>query len=153
MPYDGCFDNIYFVPESELLPDLQSQALKKISILFENEIFPQCDWESFEEKKVAGWSEIKPEIPPIDEIINDGKHKILTNSNIREEELTDMEEDDNNVIGFPYSGIKLGGYIRWCQGVDYQTCPDCGVMMTITFLQMESTTLFPFMLVSPEIGD
>ena len=30
MSYDGCFDNIYFVPESELPPDLQLEALKKI---------------------------------------------------------------------------------------------------------------------------
>ena len=161
MPYDGCFNDIYFVPESELLPDLQSlvskflfqnsinisrlpQALKS-SLLVQNEVFKQWDWEGFEEKKVGGWSELKLEIPSIDEIIDDVEHKILINTNITEDELTDMEEDENSGMGFPSSGIKLGGYIRWCQGVEYPTCPDCEVMMTITFLQLDNTTLFPFM--------
>jgi len=160
MPFDGCFDGIYFVPETELVPNLQSivsQFLFKnnintsrlpnglrSSVLLQNEVFRQWDWEGFEEKRVGTWTKLKQEIPTIHEIIDDGQHKILASVNISEDELIDMEDVEHDGIGFPHSGIKLGGYVRWCQGVEYPTCPDCGVMMTVTFLQLENTTLFPF---------
>ena len=36
-----------------------------------------------------------------------------------------------------WSGVEIGGWINWCQRVDYPTCPDCKARMTVTLLQME----------------
>jgi len=64
-----------------------------------------------------------------------------------DEEEEKEEEEEKTVkitakISGPASGIKLGGYVRWCQGVEYPTCPDCNVLMDTTFLQMEPDDLF-----------
>jgi len=160
MPYDGCFDDIYFIPRSDLIPSLQSLVSKfifhhnintarlpekiKSLIPIHNEVFRQWEWEGFEEKKVERWVELKQEIPSLTEIAEESEHKIISSTDISQEELDDMEEDENSAISFPHSGIKLGGYVRWCQGVEYPICPDCKVMMTITFLQLERSALFPF---------
>lgn len=157
---NGCFDDIYFIPRSDLIPSLQSLVSKfifhhnintarlpekiKSLIPIHNEVFRQWEWEGFEEKKVERWVELKHEIPSLTEIAEESEHKIISSTDISQEELDDMEEDENSAISFPHSGIKLGGYVRWCQGVEYPICPDCKVMMTITFLQLERSALFPF---------
>ena len=62
------------------------------------------------------------------------------------EEFYDAVDEDcepavQNNITPPKSGIKLGGYIRWCQGIEYPTCPDCHIRMDTTFLQMEADSI------------
>eukprot|EP00092_Neocalanus_flemingeri_P018493 GFUD01020013.1.p1 GENE.GFUD01020013.1~~GFUD01020013.1.p1 ORF type:complete len:293 (-),score=74.13 GFUD01020013.1:17-895(-) len=169
MPFDGCVDDICFVPSCELVPNLQSlvsrsifhnnlttkelpEALKS-SVLIHNEVFQQWDWEGFEETKIEKWVELKREIPRCEEIMDGGEHIILVQTGVTNDELIDMEDEDvswgqdgeeDTPFQFPSSGIKLGGYIRWCQGVEYPDCPDCKVKMTITFLQMEEDRIFPF---------
>jgi len=163
MPFDGCFDDIYFLPESELIPNLQSLASKCVFqsdentqklpdalrsfVLTHNEVYRRSDWEGFEEKQVESWVELKQEIPSCEEITGSdgGEHIILTRTDITEDELIDLEDnEEESPLGFPNSGIKIGGYVKWCQGVEYPTCPDCKVKMTIMFLQMERDVLFPF---------
>jgi len=161
MPFDGCFDDIYFLPQSELIPSLQSLVSKSVfqnhisttrlpdtlksSISLHNEVYRRWDWEGFEEKHVQQWIELKNEMPSYEEITQEEEHTILASTNVSEDDLMDMmEEEDDGFMSFPSSGVKLGGYVRWCQGVEYPTCPDCKVKMTITFLQLEESTLFPF---------
>ncbi|GIQ81167.1 protein of unknown function DUF1963, partial [Kipferlia bialata] len=36
------------------------------------------------------------------------------------------------------SGIHVGGWFNWCQGVEYPDCPECGETMTGTVLNIES---------------
>jgi len=171
LPYDGCFDDIYFVPGDDFVPSLQSLASKSIFqnqlitkklpaalksfILNYNEVYQRWDWEGFEERQVEEWIELKREIPRFEEIRSseEGEHIILAKTGVTEDELMDMEDEDVSwgqdepdatQIQFPNSGIKLGGYVRWCQGVEYPKCPDCKVKMTVTFLQMEEDSLFPF---------
>ena len=31
----------------------------------------------------------------------------------------------------------MGGWVRWCQGVEYPSCPGCKIPMTVPLLQME----------------
>ena len=33
--------------------------------------------------------------------------------------------------------IKVGGWVDWCQGVDYPNCPECKIPMTVPLLQLE----------------
>lgn len=163
MPFSGCFDDIYFVPEVELIPSLQSLVSKYVfrnhlntqklpdavrtSVLNYNEVYRRWDWEGFEERQVKEWVELKQEIPRCEEITSseDGEHIILRRTDVTEDELIDLEDaEEETPIRFPNTGIKLGGYVRWCQGVEYPTCPDCKIKMTVTFLQMEEDRLFPF---------
>jgi len=171
MPCDGCFEDIFFVPETELFPSLQSLASRfifqnnistnalpeklKSYVLKYNEVFQRSDWEGFDEKNIKEWIELKREVPGYEELTGYGEgeeHVILTKTGLSRDELLDMDAEGssgpdvvNAPIQFPASGIKLGGYVRWCQGVEYPTCPDCQVPMSITFLQMEDDNLFPFL--------
>ena len=40
----------------------------------------------------------------------------------------------------PGPGVKLGGWVRWCQGVEYPHCSRCGLAMDTTFLQLEEVS-------------
>ena len=52
----------------------------------------------------------------------------------------DEDEDDY------YEGVKLGGWIFWCpEQAEYLDCPDCGVRMDITFLEMDDGDLYQFL--------
>lgn len=48
--------------------------------------------------------------------------------------------DEDLPICSPISGIKLGGYIVWIQGVEYPTCTTCNITMDTTFLQEREST-------------
>jgi len=172
---DWCFEDIFFVPEEELFPSLQSLASRfifqnnistddlpnklKSYVIKHNEVFRrsdtyirmlpayQQDWEGFEEENIKEWVELKREIPGYYELLEDGEglepHVILTKTGISEDNLDDLidlgrehPELANAPIQFPGCGIKLGGYVNFLM-VNYPTCPDCDVQMTITFLQME----------------
>ena len=63
-----------------------------------------------------------------------------------EDEDPYLEDDDYDAstILTPQGGIKLGGYIRWCQQIQYPTCPRCKLMMDVTFLQLEDDTMYNF---------
>jgi len=164
MPYDGCFDDIYFVPGHQLIPNLQSLVYQNIfknnicaeklpkalksSLLEYNEVYQQWVWERFEERQVIDLVENKREFPRCEEITEseDSNLSILNKIGISRDELIDIEhedkDEDDTSFRFPNRGIKLGGYIRWCQGPEYPTCPDCKIKMTVTFLQMEYDSLF-----------
>jgi len=166
----GHFEDIFFISEEELIPSLQSLAsryiflnnistdalpekLKSVVIKY-NEVFQRSEWEEeFEERNITEWVELKREVPGYEELTvyeDFSEHAILTKTGISKDDLLDMDHEEdieagNAPIQFPASNIKLGGYVRWCQGVRYPTCPDCRVQMTITFLQMEADDIFPYL--------
>ena len=67
-------------------------------------------------------------------------------------DLEDEEEPDPGVVvgevegsvGWPEAGVKLGGWIRWCQGVEYPQCPTCDRRMTVPCLQLEPSPALQF---------
>jgi len=157
------FDDIYFVPETELFPSLRSLSARfifqnnintkdlpenlKSYILKYNEGFQGRD--HVEEKDIKEWIEAKREVPNYDEIKNTSKlNHILTKINVSENELHDifMDYDDlvysheeiDNPIQFPSPALKLGGYCLWWDNdyCKYGKCPDCQVERSINFLQM-----------------
>jgi len=160
------FDDIFFVPETELFPSLQSLAARfifqnnistnnlpeklKTYVLKYNEVFQFRDDMTLhvEEKNIKEWIEAKRELPNYYEFKNSSKLNILTKINVSEEELYDisMEYDDmvdrgaviDNPIQFPSSALKLGGYCLWWDNdhCKYGKCPDCQVERSINFLQM-----------------
>ncbi|GIQ87607.1 protein of unknown function DUF1963, partial [Kipferlia bialata] len=38
----------------------------------------------------------------------------------------------------PSSGLYIGGWFNWCQGIEYPDCPECGQTMNGTVLNIES---------------
>jgi len=165
-PGGGYFEDIFFVPEADLFPSLQSLASRfifqnnistnvlpeklKSYVLKYNEVFQRSDREWFEEKYIKEWVEVKRELPTYEELEEMEKAGNIQSTQVLD--LLDMdrqeEEDPEAVdvpIQFPAPGIKLGGYVQWCQFVSYPTCPACRVQMSITFLQMEDDDLFSYL--------
>ena len=60
------------------------------------------------------------------------------------ENLERLDDDYGEQVTPPAPGVKLGGYVNWCQGVEYPQCPDCSVPMTTRFLQLEEDQVHRF---------
>jgi hypothetical protein len=56
----------------------------------------------------------------------------------------DPGEPPDEVEPFPLDGEKLGGWPRWIQGIEYPSCPKCGIQMKLV-LQVDSEKTLPTM--------
>ena len=113
--------------------------------------------DELEENVVEGWNMVRAELPNTQEYrdIESIAEEIKSKADLSEgqfDTFVDLLSDDPDSaleahvgVTSAGSGVKLGGWIRWCQGVEYPECPDCpGVTMDITFLQMEEDEVYEF---------
>ena len=167
----NCFKDLFFVSKTEFVPSLSSLAAEEVvkAKSFRCDQLPltlqhfvldstetpdiEFDGETFQERLVLSWREAETqEIPQPQEIQGFNGGEIERRSSLSSEDLSrlyeDLEEPQESRAGCgvrgPRGGIKLGGYVRWCQGVEYPTCPSCQAVMSLTFLQLEEDDLHPF---------
>jgi len=171
----NCFKDMTFIPTSEFVPSLKSLSALKVSkkkvkkkemplhlinyLEDYTEDVPQSVVlsDKLDQIMVDSWIE-NPlmEIPLVCEFGDVYEEKIKRITNLGSEDMRDFYEclEDETLLeentGFqniitPYSGIKLGGFIRWCQYTEYPTCPDCKVEMNVVFLQLEEDPVYQFM--------
>ena len=159
----NCFTDIYVVKETDFVPSLTSLAAE-VAVReksFCKESLPKTlqnfvedstetpdiefDGETFQEKVVFSWRESEePEVPQPQEIQSFNEGELERRSELSQEELGRLYEALEESDCSPRGGVKLGGYVRWCQGVESPTCPTCQTLMTVTFLQLEDDPLYPF---------
>lgn len=67
--------------------------------------------------------------------------------------LSDAEVEvlENSSQGVPQAADKLGGWPYWVQGVEYPSCPECGIQMQMIF-QLDSNHHLPYMFGDSGIG-
>ena len=166
----NCFRDIFFIRKTDFVPSLTSLAAEEVvkADSFRSDQLPltlqhfvldstetpdiQFDGETFQERLVLSWRETeKPEIPQPQEIqgFNDGEIERVSSLSSEDlsrlyDHLEDLESRPSCEVRGPQGGIKLGGYVRWCQGVEYPVCPSCQAVMSLTFLQLEEDDLHPF---------
>eukprot|EP00090_Calanus_glacialis_P021604 TRINITY_DN33331_c0_g1_i1.p1 TRINITY_DN33331_c0_g1~~TRINITY_DN33331_c0_g1_i1.p1 ORF type:complete len:288 (-),score=73.73 TRINITY_DN33331_c0_g1_i1:493-1356(-) len=160
------FKDMDFVPKTEFVPSLKAlaaDALVKIDCRIKDlpeivksyvadltEDVPEAEYDGdiFEEKEVAMWEELKwKEVPNFEEMACHNNGTLAKKIGITSEDddiyIDDIDYDVNTILT-PQGGIKLGGYIRWCQQIEYPTCPKCKLKMDVTFLQLEDDDLYNF---------
>ena len=155
-----CFDDMNFISKEEMMPSLKSlvasfvykkgldtddlpKSVQKFIADWNEEIPCNEDYQ-ITENMVERWEPYKHrEIPQAYEIIGRVLGKKFGLSDDYEVDIPDEPESDgeSETIVTPQPGIKLGGYINWCQGIEYPTCPDCDIEMTIPFLQFEKNEM------------
>jgi len=160
-PYDGCFDDMELIPESEMVPSLQTLAsIKIVEAGLELETLPTklrdvvvtatekfLPYEHCPEHEVASWDLKGQEIPSLTEI-GERIESTLEQAGITMETLEEAFEENGGRLAelqWHIPRVKLGGWVRWCQGVEYPQCPDCNQEMTVPFLQMETSDILSFM--------
>lgn len=62
-------------------------------------------------------------------------------ANLSEQEVELLETSET---GIPKAADKLGGWPYWIQGVEYPSCPECGLQMQMIF-QLDSNHHLPYM--------
>ena len=139
----NCFTDIIFINKTDFIPSLTSlaaeAAVKEKS--FSKDNLPKTlqdfvedstetpdiefDGETFEERVVSGWKETeRPELPQPQEIQSFNQGEIERRSELSTEELERLYEGLEELeswpseVSSPRGGIKLGGYVRWCQAGD-----------------------------------
>jgi len=160
------FKDMNFVPKSDFVPSLKALSaqavvenncrtkdlpdLVKSYIADITEYVPEAEYDGdiFEEKEVAMWEELKwKEVPNFEEMVCHNNGVLAKKIGITPEDddiyIDDIDYDVNTILT-PQGGIKLGGYIRWCQQIEYPTCPKCKLKMDVTFLQLEDDDLYNF---------
>lgn len=60
---------------------------------------------------------------------------------LSENEIEVLESSES---GIPKAADKLGGWPYWVQGVEYPSCPECGIQMQMIF-QLDSNHHLPYM--------
>ena len=169
MPLD-CFKDLIFIERSNFVPSLKSLAADILvkQTKFDKQGLPTSLLETVEDyteivpipeaafpgdelflNLVTGWSQNpKLEIPTYTEMDDRYMEKMLQRAGLSDEQVEQMygwmEAGDRGVTS-PATGVKLGGWINWCQGVEYPECPDCKVAMVVTFLQLEQDRVYEFM--------
>jgi len=160
------FRDMSFVPKSEFVPSLK--ALAAISVVKNKqstkglpdhvqsfvadytEDVPEAEYDGdvFEEKEVAKWEELKwKEVPNFEEMLYHNNGDLAKKVGITSDDddlYINEDEYEAHTILTPQGGIKLGGYIRWCQQIEYPTCPRCKLKMDVTFLQLEDDDMYNF---------
>lgn len=158
------FRDMNFVPKSEFVHSLK--ALAAMSVVKNNcsikdlprivqsfvedftENVPEAEYDGdiFEEKEVAKWDELKrKEVPSFDEMLDHNGGELAKRIGITADDIYFNDEDyEAATIVTPQGGIKLGGYIRWCQRVEYPTCPKCKLKMDVMFIQLEDDDMYNF---------
>ena len=159
----NCFKDLYFIKKTDFIPSLSCLAAE-VAVKEENyseQSLPRTllhfvqdstetpdiefDGETFEERIVSSWTQSDHlEIPQPQEIQTTNGGELERRSGLSVEELGRLYDQLDSSSWSPGGGIKLGGWVRWCQGVEYPTCPSCHVLMTTTFLQLEEDDLYPF---------
>ena len=170
----NCFKDVYILKSSELVPSLQSLAAKEVVRLkkynpkklpptlrsfvqdyTENVPLHEVCGDELEENVVEGWNMVASELPNTQEYrdVESMTEEIKSKADLTEDQFdtfVDLLSDDPDTalegrgVVSAGAGVKLGGWIRWCQGVEYPECPDCGVSMDVTFLQMEEDSVYEF---------
>ena len=159
-----CFKDVHIIKESAFIPSLKSLAA---SVTVKQKNFVKTDLpqplrnyvedytedvpqhqvyggDDLDTRIVDSWKPFKSsEIPLHCEIQAEHQRSIQQRTNLTESQFDlfyriseDCQYEDKSVT-FPNSGVKIGGYIRWCQDVEYPDCPDCKVSMRVSLLQME----------------
>lgn len=94
----------------------------------------------FEEKLITDWVRYD-DYPDWHEMQSGG-------ANLSENEIETLE---NSEAGIPKAADKLGGWPYWVQGVEYPSCPECGLQMQMIF-QLDSQHHLPYMFGDAGIG-
>ena len=112
------------------------------------------------EVEVVGWEEMRQEIPSMTELRERWQEVRLEGADLDLEEALDLDVDEiPGSVSWAWGGVKVepkfeylegifglfhttkvGGWVRWCQGVEYPTCPQCKLLMTVPMLQLEEET-------------
>jgi hypothetical protein len=87
----------------------------------------------FKEKLITDWV-------PYDDY-PDWHEMQLGDARLSENEVEMLE---NSESGIPKAADKLGGWPYWVQGVEYPSCPACGIQMQMIF-QLDSNHHLPYM--------
>ena len=170
----NCFKDVHIIKKADLVPSLQSFAAEEVvrrkiyyrktlpSTLInyvedytENVPLHEVCGDKLEENVVEDWSMVSSELPNTQEFIDieTFAEEIKRKADINEAQfqtLVDLLSDEPDATLEPKgvttarSGVKLGGWVRWCQGVEYPECPDCGITMDVTFLQLEEDAVYEF---------
>jgi len=157
-PYRDVFADLYVISAAEMVPSLQGSAAmaivkagldlegipRKLKEIIEGytEEFHGGHKEELEEIEVGDWVTAGREIPSYTEML-ENKTELLEEAGISFDVLEEAMNEDSESLGelrWHIPSVKLGGWIRWVQGVEYPTCPECNVEMNVPLLQMEDTT-------------
>lgn len=156
LPYEGIVEGIYILQGPSPVPTLQDSAGKALvdnKISFSHlpeklkkrvEEFTE-QWEPgqdvLKEVEVVGWEEMRQEIPSMTELRERWQEVRLEGADLDLEEALDLDVDEiPGSVSWAWGGVKVGGWVRWCQGVEYPTCPQCKLLMTVPMLQLEEET-------------
>jgi len=163
MPFADVFEDVSIIPEEELSPpslkvmaalavsnsDVAVKAagnipnsVKWLVISIKEDMskdtcmYPEqfVTWERCTRREIMYLQELEETLT--EEAALDLDYESLEEFYAANVEETGHEPSDNSIAA-PRPGIKLGGYVRWAQGIEYPTCPDCHILMDTTFLQIE----------------
>ena len=136
---------------------LPRPLLESVEDYTETVPIPEADWrlepgDELSMNLVTGWRQnLLLDIPQYTELDEEEyRDKIRQRTGLTEEQVTQMyewleETSEGRGVTSAAAGVKLGGYVNWCQGVEYPECPDCRVAMVVTFLQLEQDRVYEFM--------
>lgn len=163
LPYEGVFDDVEVVQGDALVPSLQGLAATALAeaevglhtlpekLILEVRVFTeqfsaQEGQDLLEEVEVESWEmkggreEEGEEVPSMTEIQDAVELEDLDDVDEAPAELVLLpqhRERQGRKLGWAGTGVKIGGWVNWCQSPEYPTCPDCKVAMTVPLLQME----------------
>jgi len=154
LPYEGIVEGIYILRGSspvQTLQDTAGKALVENKISFGHlpeklkkkvEAFTEeyeVEQDALKEVEVVGWQEMgQKEIPSRTELQERWQEVRREGADLDLEEALDLDVDElPGSVSWPSGGVKVGGWVRWCQGVEYPTCPQCNILMTLPLLQLE----------------
>ncbi len=111
---------------------------------------PPAGLKPFPARAITGWRELTDHPDPAEheelglQYDHDfGRGTVTIRSHSPELEVRDVQGDDAaEAIAVASAGDKLGGWPRWIQGVEYPSCPRCGVRMHL-LLQLDSEDNLP----------
>lgn len=155
-PFRDVFSDLWVVPPTELVPSLQCLAASTImaagiplgglptklkdAVEGYTEQFDSAKCQGLEEVEVAAWRHLGKEIPSMTELREEAE--ALEQAGITEEALEKQCDSNDSKIGHLHwhiPNVKLGGWVRWCQDIEYPVCSRCNVEMRLPLLQMEQT--------------
>lgn len=163
LPFESVFEDVQVLQGEDLVPSLQGLAASALAeagvglhtlpekLILEVKGFTEQfsaieGQELLEEVEVESW-EMKggregegEEVPSMTEIHDADVVEDLDDMDEAPAELVllpQYRERQGRKLGWAGTGVKIGGWVNWCQSPEYPTCPDCKVRMTVTLLQME----------------
>ena len=156
-PIDGDSSSLALVPRAAMVASLEGLAALALAqantpltslpakLRSQVEAFTEeGEWgEGLEEVEVARWEELVQEIPSLTELREQGMEGEVEAAGVTMEELEELEGEEGELgeVEWPHPGVKLGGWVRWCQGVEYPRCGGCGEGLVVPGLQLEQGPL------------